>query len=102
MMYVILLELNARPVDQYEDLERAIKALGDWSNRVKGQWLVQSRFPASQIRDLLKPHIGASDRLFVSRIFGNWSATNMGPGFQELMNRRNFDAPANRPGSAVK
>ena len=102
MMFVILLDLTARPADQYEDLERAIKALGDWSNRVKGQWLVQSRFPASQIRDLLKPHIGQGDRLFVSRIYGNWSATNMGPGFQDWMNRRNFDAPPTRSGSSVK
>ena len=102
MMYVILLELTARPADQYEDLERAIKALGDWSNRVKGQWLVQSRFPTSQVRDLLKPHIGAGDKLFVARIHGNWSATNMGAGFQDWMNRRNFDAPTSRPGTAVK
>jgi hypothetical protein len=102
MMYVILLELNARPANQYEDMERAIKALGDWSNRVSGQWLVQSRFPASQIRDLLKPHLGNGDKLFVARIFGNWSATNMGTGFQDWMNRRNFDVPPARPNSGLK
>ena len=99
MMFVIMLELNTRKEDQYPDLERAIKALGDWSNRVKGQWLVQSRFPASQIRDLLKPHIDAGDRLFVARLTGSWSATNMGPGFQEWMNRRNYETPPTR-GSA--
>lgn len=91
MMYLVLLELNARPADQYPDLERAIKALGNWSNRVRGAWIVESRFSAQQIRDLLKPHIGAGqDRLFVARIGGNWAGTGMGPGFQEWMNRRDF------------
>ncbi len=99
MMFVILLELNARKEDQYADLERAIKALGDWSNRVKGQWLVQSRFPAAQIRDLLKPHIEAGDRLFVARLTGSWSATNMGTGFQEWMNRRSYETPPGRSGA---
>ena len=40
MMYVILLELNARPADQYPELERAIKARGHWSNGVRGSWLL--------------------------------------------------------------
>lgn len=94
MMFLILLELNGRPTDQYPELERALKALGNWSNRLKGQWIVESRFNASQIRDLLKPHVVAvQDRVFVARITRNWAGTNMGDGFKEWMNRRNFDAP---------
>ena len=94
MMFLILLELNGRPADQYGDLDRAVKALGNWSNRVRGQWIVESRFNASQVRDLLKPHIdNGKDRLFVARISKNWAGTGMGDGFQEWMNRRNFDAP---------
>ena len=96
MMYIILTELTARPADQYAELERAIKALGDWSSRVPGQWLVQSRFPPTQIRDLLKPHIGTGDKLFVGRMAGSWAATNMGQGFPEWMARRNFEAPPPR------
>ena len=92
MMFLVTLELNGRPADQYSDLERAIKALGNWSNRVRGQWIVESRFNASQIRDLLKPHIdSAKDRMFVARISKNWAGTGMGDGFQEWMNRRKFD-----------
>lgn len=94
MMFILLLELNGRPADQYADLERAIKALGNWSNRLRGTWIVESRFTAAQIRDLLKPHLVAGqDRLFVSRMTKSWSASNMGPNFQEWMNRRNFESP---------
>lgn len=94
MMYLIVLELNARPAAEYPDLERAIKALGNWSNRLKGAWIVETRFSASQIRDLLKPHlVPNADRLFVARFTQGWAGTNMGQGFQEWMNRRNFDRP---------
>ena len=93
MMYIIVLELNARPADQYPDLERALKALGNWSNRVRGAWFVESRFSASVIRDLLKPHVDpAKDKLFVTRMGQNWAGTGMGPGFQDWMNRRSFVA----------
>jgi hypothetical protein len=93
MMFVVSLELNARPADQYADLERAIKALGNWSNRMRGTWFVECRFNAAQIRDLLKPHLGAGDRLFVARMTQNWAGTGMGEGFPEWLKRRNFDVP---------
>ena len=94
MMFLVVPELHGRPADQYPELERAIKALGNWSNRLKGAWMVETRFNASQIRDLLKPHLVAGqDRLFVTRMTRNWAGSNMGDGFQEWMNRRNFDAP---------
>ena len=95
MMYLVVLDLNARPAAEYPDLERAIKALGNWSNRLKGAWIVEARMNASQIRDLLKPHIVAGqDRVFVARITKNWAGTNMGEGFPEWLKRRNFDLPA--------
>jgi hypothetical protein len=93
MMYLVVLELNARPADQYPDLERAIKALGNWSNRLRGSWMVQSRFSASQVRDLIKPHLGAGDKVFVSRMSSGWAGYNMGQGFPEWLNRQSFDAP---------
>ena len=94
MMYLIVFELNARPASEYPDLERAIKALGNWSNRLKGAWLVESRFTAGQVRDLLKPHLVAGkDRVFVARFTKSWAGMNMGNGFQQWMTRRNYDAP---------
>ena len=97
MMYIILLELNGKAAEEYGDLERAIKALGNWSNRVRGSWVVESRFSAAQVRDLLKPHIvSGKDRVFVARFTRNWAGTGMGEGFPEWMNRRQFDAPATK------
>ncbi len=94
MMFIIVLDLTARNPGDYADLERAIKALGNWSNRVKGSWIVESRFNAAQIRDLLKPHIEVGkDRVLVARITRNWAGSALGEGFPEWMNRRNFDAP---------
>lgn len=94
MMYLIVLELNGRAPGDYPELERAIKALGNWSNRLKSAWIVESRFSAAQIRDLLKPHIVAGqDRIFVARFTQNWAGTNMGAGFPEWMNRRTFERP---------
>jgi hypothetical protein len=94
MMYMIVLELNGRPPGEYPALERAIKATGNWSNRMRNVWWVESELPAAKIRDELKPHVVAGkDKVFVARIGKGWSGSNMGDGFQEWMNRRNFDAP---------
>ena len=94
MMYMIVLELNGRPPGEYPALERAIKAAGNWSSRMRNVWMVESELTASRIRDELKPHVVAGkDKVFVARIGKNWSGANMGDGFQEWMNRRNFDAP---------
>jgi hypothetical protein len=90
-VYLVLLELNGRPAGEYGDLERSIKALGNWSNRMRGMWMVETRFTAAQVRDLLKPHIVAGrDRLFVQRMTTNWAGTNMGDGFSDWMARRKF------------
>ena len=94
MMFMIALELNARPADQYADLETAIKALGNWSNRVRNVWLVEARMNASQIRDLLKPAlVVGQDRIFVARISRNWAGMGMGDGFPEWPERRTFELP---------
>lgn len=92
-MYLIVVEQNARKADQYPDLEKAIKALGNWSNRMRGMWLVETKFNAAQIRDLLKPTLVAGqDKLFITRMTTNWAGTGMGEGFQDWMNRRKFTA----------
>lgn len=98
MMYLIMVELNGRAADQYADLERAIKALGNWSNRIRNVWMVESHFSATQIRDLLKPTLVAGqDRLFVARFTPNWAGYGMGEGFADWIGRRNFETPP-RPG----
>ena len=98
-MYFIAVQLSG-PDDQYESLWNAIKALGPWSNRFPTTWFVQSRASARRIRDQLKPHLKAGDRLFVGQFSRNWAGTGMGTQFPEWMGRRAFDLdeqPKGRP-----
>jgi hypothetical protein len=95
-MYVVALHLTGEPAS-YQALNDALQKLGDWSNRLPGAWLVQSNRSARELRDALKPHVQANDRLFVAQFSRNWAATNMGPGFAEWIGRRTFDAPATTP-----
>ena len=47
---------------------------------------------ARRIRDTLKPSLNleGGDRLLVARISRNWAGTNMGQGFPDWMQRREF------------
>jgi hypothetical protein len=90
LMYMIALVIQGQPVE-YEALNNAIKALGPWSNRLGNAWMVHSKLSAKRIRDLLKPHIKVSDRLFVAQIGRNWAGTGMGQNFPDWINRRAFE-----------
>lgn len=90
MMYLVNLTLQA-PEEEYVGLLNTLKALGPWSNRLRGCWLVECRLTARQIRDLLKPHLRSGDRLFIAQIAQNWAATGMGSGFPDWMGRRVFE-----------
>jgi|GEM_PF-1025421 len=94
MVFLIFSELSGKPTDQYGDFHRALSALGPWAELGKGGWLAESdRLNASQIRDLLRPHLAEQDKLFVARISKNWAGLRMAGAFPEWMKRRNFDAP---------
>ena len=94
-MYFIAMHLTASD-ESYENLRNAMKALGAWSNRLPNCWIVESKLSARRIRDLLKPHLKDTDRLFVGQFVNqNWAGTGMGSGFPEWLNRRSFDAPSN-------
>ena len=89
MMYLINLTLTAQDADAYTPLIDGIKALGSWSNRLQNTFLLECPLNSVQIRDILKPHLKAGDRLFVAEIGRNWAGTGMGEGFKEWMDRRN-------------
>ncbi len=95
-MYVVALHLTGE-ASSYEPLNAALQKIGDWSNRLPSAWLIQSNRSARELRDALKAHIGANDRIFVAQISRNWAATNMGPGFSEWIGRRNFEAAGTSP-----
>lgn len=90
MMYMISYHLRSDDAVSRENLENAVKKLGNWSRRMPTVWLVESRAAAPQIRDFLKQHLGPQDALFVARISKNWAGRNLGDGFAEWMKRRDF------------
>ncbi len=93
MMYFVSFKLQSE-FSSYPDLQRALEALGPWSNRLGDTWLVESAFAANRVRDLLKPHLRAGDRLFVGQFTQNWAGTGMGTDFPDWLKRRKFERDA--------
>lgn len=90
MMFMVSYQLRSTDPAAREAVEAAVKRLGNWSHRIPGVWLVESKSNAPQIRDYLKQHLGAQDSLFVARVTRNWAGRNMGDGFPDWMKRRDF------------
>ncbi|MBN1336444.1 MAG: hypothetical protein JXB39_10830 [Deltaproteobacteria bacterium] len=90
MVHLVCFHLSA----ENQAFEEAIKAMGPWSNRVPGSWIVETILTPRQVRDRLGKHLGAEDRLFVARISRVWASRNLGPGFPDWMERRKTIDPA--------
>lgn len=84
MMLLVCFQLS----DENQPFIDALKAMGNWSNRVEGSWLLETNLTPRQVRDLLGQHMKPQDRLFVARITQNWAGRGMGEGFPEWMGRR--------------
>ena len=67
-----------------------LKSLGNWSNRIDGAWILETKINPRQVRDLLGAKMKDGDRLFVARITEAWAGRNMGQGFPEWIQRREF------------
>lgn len=101
MMYMISFHTTSSDPARREAFEAAVKGLGNWSNRMPGVWMLESKSSARMIRDFLAQKVGAQDRLFVARITRNWAGRNMGDGFPDWMKRRDFgDVPGETGGAA--
>lgn len=64
LVYLITYDLN-KPGQQYESLYVAIKQVGNWNHPLESVWFVEANNTISQVRDHLKPHIDANDKLFI-------------------------------------
>lgn len=62
--YIISYDLR-KPGRNYDSLYAAIKAYGTWGKINESLWAIVTEQRAIQIRDNLKGHIDANDRLFV-------------------------------------
>ena len=76
--------------EENENFTEALKALGNWSNRVPSAWVLETGLSPRQVRDLLGGHMKPGDRIFVAEIEKNWAGRGMGEGFPEWMQRRRF------------
>ena len=91
MVFLVVADLRSKDVIVRERLDAEIRKMGNWSSRFPTVWLVESNnLGARKIRDRLTPHLKDADRLFVARISRNWAGRNMGEGFAEWMQRREF------------
>ena len=86
MMMLVTFQL----ADDNPGFVEGLKALGNWSNRIDGAWVLESSLTPRQVRDNLASHMKPEDRLFVARLSGTWSGRGMGNGFPEWMERRDF------------
>ena len=83
------------------EMGTAIKALGNWSDRLQSTWFLETNLTSGSIRDRLKQFANNGDRIFVARMTRHWSGFGMGAGFPEWINRRQFgEYSENEAGSA--
>lgn len=89
MVYVISYDLN-RPGQDYPDLFKAIKALGDWCHPVDSTWFVDTSADAVAIRDRLVRVMDGNDQMVVTRatVPGAWKGLSQDVS-QWLMNHLN-------------
>lgn len=73
--FLITYDLINKDSGKYEKLIDAIKTYGTWARVTESTWVVTSDDPAAVIRDNLKQHMSADDRLFVlkSGVNAAWS-----------------------------
>lgn len=91
MVFLVIADVRSKDVIVRERLDAEIKKMGNWSSRFPNAWMLETAdLGARKIRDRLAAHLQDSDRLFVARISRNWAGRNMGEGFAEWMQRRDY------------
>ncbi len=72
MVYIVNYRLH-KPQKDYDELYKAIESIsGTYWHNTTSSWLVESELSASQVYDLLKPHIDSNDELVVFCLSGNY------------------------------
>jgi hypothetical protein len=72
----ILIAYDIHPAEgaSYQELADAIQSLGAWWHHLETAWIVRSNRAPEEIRNKLKPYIGADDQLLVVDISGDKAA----------------------------
>jgi hypothetical protein len=80
-MATILIGYDVHPPEgrTHDGLVGAIQSLGIWWHHLETIWIVKTSQTPADIRDQLKPHVGADDQLLVVDISGDtaeWFGVN--------------------------
>ena len=68
-----------------------LSALGNWSNRIGGAWLLETPLGPRKVRDMIGENLNPGVRLVVALITLKWAGRGMGEGFPTWMERRKFE-----------
>lgn len=66
-----------KPGREYERLYEAIKELGNWWHCVESVWIVVTPLSSAQVRDRLRQHIDANDKLAVFKLEADWATLGL-------------------------
>lgn len=76
MSFIITYDLNSLG-QNYQDLERAIKAYGTYKKIATTTYIIVTNESSSEIRDYLKQYIDSNDELFVGKLSGQGAWTGL-------------------------
>jgi hypothetical protein len=65
------------PGQDYTDLHEAIKSFGSWWHCLESTWIVDTGSSTGSIRDTLKQHIDANDKLLVAQLESHWASMHL-------------------------
>lgn len=72
MMHIVTLQRSTS--DALVGFTQQLAALSDYHRRIMDNaWIVDTRFDPRETANLLRPHIGPRDQVFVGRLEGNFS-----------------------------
>jgi hypothetical protein len=67
-----------RPGQNYPELFDAIKSVGTtWWHCLESVWLVKTTLASAQVREQLRLHIDANDKILVAALAGNWASLGL-------------------------
>lgn len=89
MIYAINYDLK-QPGQNYEELHKAIKALGAWWHYLDSTWLVDTTLSAKEVWDRLAPHVDKNDSVLVigvTRQYSGWLPPKAWEWINQRLNR---------------
>lgn len=77
--YIICYDLY-RPANNYSDFTAQIKQLGeDWEHPLANLWIIETRFFADEIRQVLSDYLNSGDKLFICEIGNDEAVMDLAP-----------------------